>query len=63
MILTKNDDGTGSLRASFLDIAILRTLSQATDRTALKNITRVFDVNRDVAKIPMHAGRKGDECG
>jgi hypothetical protein len=46
------------VHGSVFDITILQTLAQRSDRTAIKNIQRVFQVDRDTAKVLMHAARK-----
>jgi hypothetical protein len=46
------------VHGSVLDITILQIFAQRRDRTAIKNIQRVFQVDRDTAKVLMHAARK-----
>jgi uncharacterized Zn finger protein len=58
LTITRDGD-TIRVHGSVLDITLLTVVAERSDRTAIKNIARVWGVDRDTAKLLMLAAREG----
>jgi uncharacterized Zn finger protein len=58
LTITRDGD-TIRVHGSVLEITLLEVMAERSDRTAIKNISRLWGVDRDTARLLMHAAREG----